>query len=448
MDIGFDRLRSICLSLIASAFPLLSIFSTSAVLNAVHFILLAALILSAVLLCRQNPLYLVTPFFLMAGMSLCFYALLPWVMFFFPELVIISKVNLLAASPQFSHASTVSRLILAFSALNLGLLIVSLNWIRIDPVQAILPSRRWFIATLACIALLACVYMGSLRLNLLSPAVWGHRQVLDAFPPLISILAATAFVDALSRSKTEAGWVLLFMISIFTILFLAISAFKSGIFLIAAMSILLIATDISWRRLAFIFLFIIVPVIILLGNFDVIRAGNLPRTPDPGVIFKKIGARQIESRFCLGKTLEQVSVNGPQGKSPFYFVGALVPRVLWRDKPDYSSLGVITEKMCFDSVGSSYSMTLLGEPILHSGYKGLAVAAVYYITLQIFMLCVVARTGPVSAAGMLGLAPWLMDFDQFFSLYWANAFKMLIYMSTVLVVLFIMSRRSLLHGPS
>lgn len=442
---NIDHLVLISLALIASAFLLLLFFPTLAALIAVRIVLFAALCLSAFILRQKNPLLLASPFFLLAAMSLCFFALLPWAVLLTPQLIPVGIINPIAIEPDFPHVDTVDRLILGFAAVNLGLAAVFAKFGFLPALQPLLPGPRWRVAVLMLIIVMGGLHATTLRLNLLSPQIWTHKQILDAFPPLLSILVATAFLDALARSKMQAGLILLFSALVFAVLFPLTGTLKIGIYLITAMAILLIATDRPWSKSFFFVGILVIIAAVLFGNYDKLRVGNVFQTPRIENFLSKTIGRQIESRFCLGKVLAHISETGPREESPFYFFGAFVPRVLWPDKPDYSALGGIAEKMCFNASGSSYSMTLLGESLLHAGGKGLALAGIFFVIVQSLLLGAVSRVGPLGLVAMLALAPWLMDFDQFFALYWANIFKMLIYMMPVLAAVFLGTRVLALH---
>jgi hypothetical protein len=109
----------------------------------------------------------------------------------------------------------------------------------------------------------------------------------------------------------------------------------------------------------------------------------------------------------------------------------LTPRVLWPDKPDISVTGRSVIRYCatalqdIENIGpaQSSSATLLGEPLILGGWSALAAAQVLLVAILGITSLAWISGGPVRAAMMLGLTPWLIDFDQHLIIYIANLTK-------------------------
>jgi hypothetical protein len=141
---------------------------------------------------------------------------------------------------------------------------------------------------------------------------------------------------------------------------------------------------------------------------------------------QKLVKRQGVSAGCFNKVAD-LGFEKETGGNPFYFVAAVVPRVLWPAKPNLSR-GTEFAELCGETGaakdGHSESITLLGEPILEDGYRGLVVAE---LTLVVVLgaLSVFALTGgPVRMLWLVALLPWLIAVEQHFGLYVASLFKM------------------------
>lgn len=137
--------------------------------------------------------------------------------------------------------------------------------------------------------------------------------------------------------------------------------------------------------------------------------------------------RQGESGYCLKSVIAE-HWSGSDRDMPFYFVQALMPRVIWPAKPSLSRGDEYAVRYCGygplnpGSVHSA-SITLLGEPIIYGGPLGLAFAAAT-IVLSLSALSAALIYG--SALGrmvVVALVPLLVDFDQSYALYLAIAVK-------------------------
>lgn len=138
------------------------------------------------------------------------------------------------------------------------------------------------------------------------------------------------------------------------------------------------------------------------------------------VLYTKLVERQAETVYCLNFVLKKEA----DGHSPFYELQALVPRVLWPDKPSLSSGSDYAARYCGLLPGQQHSasVTLLGEPLARAGWAGLAVAAMLLAVLW-SAATQGARRGGAAAVATMALTPYLVDFDQLFAMYLASSVR-------------------------
>ena len=135
----------------------------------------------------------------------------------------------------------------------------------------------------------------------------------------------------------------------------------------------------------------------------------------------------------------------PARNHAFYFAFAVVPRVLWPEKPSLSRGSEFAQIYCgFESdpgVPNDQSVTLIGEPIIEAGTVGLVTAQAFLAILLVVVTAVLLRNRPTGHIAMAALLPWLADFDQNFSMYFANATKMFLIMLPFIGLLILFDRK-------
>jgi len=173
----------------------------------------------------------------------------------------------------------------------------------------------------------------------------------------------------------------------------------------------------------------------LLGGMAVGMSKNMPTLID--ALQQKIVLRQGDTVFCLNFVQRQPA----DGESPFYMFGALVPRVLWPDKPSLSNGGDYARRYCGmgNTVHHSASVTLLGEPLARAGGWGMVVAGAIMTILFASVTWAVRRGGRAQIV-VFALAPYVIDFDQLFGMYLALLIRGVMVASVVLILIEIMSR--------
>ena len=123
---------------------------------------------------------------------------------------------------------------------------------------------------------------------------------------------------------------------------------------------------------------------------------------------------------------------------PFYFRMAIIPRVIWPDKPNLSRGGEFAEIHC-GMAGAianrhSESITLLGEPILEAGLAGMFVAEATVIALLFGASYLGLAGGPVRLIALAAMLPWLIHVQQHFAFYIAAVFKSALLMVPLLLL--------------
>lgn len=114
-----------------------------------------------------------------------------------------------------------------------------------------------------------------------------------------------------------------------------------------------------------------------------------------------------------------------------------VSRVLWLGKPSLSLGQEYALKYCSrlpNQLGhNSPSITLLGQPVIQGGN----VSLVLHVGLLLLSLAGIERLNAnrksLSTALVVALLPWLVDFDQDFTMYVANA----VIFTLVMLILFV-----------
>ena len=147
--------------------------------------------------------------------------------------------------------------------------------------------------------------------------------------------------------------------------------------------------------------------------------------------------RQTETGYCLGNVLKTHSKEIFNISKQTFWIKGLIPRILWKNKPSLSLGGNYAVNYCSKQpkyLGyHSASITLLGQPLIQGGIIGLILhGGILLLVLAAIERMNTNRTG-ISTAFVVALLPWLIDFDQDFSMYVANAVKF----SSVMIILYV-----------
>lgn len=423
--------------------------------------------LAVVLLRGPRPVLALSPLTAFGILCPLFYCILP------ARLAAEADTTLVGILPAFSHdalrsyvSGRAELLVLQFAAMCIAVGAGIARLCEGNAASAPVPALRRGGAARgaaalagAIIGVLSLVLMMRFRLD--GVAAWMSqglgRQVLDGFAPLIAASIALMSFLAVGRSR---GWH--FAAIVFGLVgagaLLTTGAAKSAVYaVVGALLLYVAAARLRGRTLIGMMLLALgafATSVVLLAElrhgqvsyFAARGPAELTRFVERALVSKTVG-RQAETGACLHRVIA-THLGAPPARSPFYFLEAIVPRLLWPDKPNLS----LGSRYAFDYCGyrpenmdaghqHSLSITLVGQPIVNAGLAGLAVA-------QIVLLCGLAaatllavRAGAAGAVALAALMPWLADFDQSFSLYLANGLKMLLYMSPVLVALAAMERK-------
>ncbi len=270
-----------------------------------------------------------------------------------------------------------------------------------------------------------------------------YRQIHFITPPLISVC-----LFYLARSAVGRGWRFGAAVSATAIMAIVTLGFASEgklmIFIALALALYVVRlTQPTPSRLILTAAGILFVCVIMVQTVQAIRTPeeSVPRTDKIAwfmdSIVWKVVLRQTESGFCFRNVMKDHFDTPFEPAKQLFWLKGLVPRVIWPDKPSLSLGAVYATRYCgipIDEVtGHSSSITLLGQPVIRGGWIGLFVHA----GLLLFALAAIERLNAdphtLSAVVTGALLPWLIDFDQDFALYIANAVKFALVMVVVII---------------
>ena len=158
--------------------------------------------------------------------------------------------------------------------------------------------------------------------------------------------------------------------------------------------------------------------------------------------------RQTETGYCFNNVIAAHTQDPFELSKQTFWLEGLLPRAFWPDKPSLSRGNIYASKYCLshDSTllnGHSASITLLGQPIVQGGLIGLVLhAGVLLLVLAGVEKLNRGRT-TFSTALVVALLPWLIDFDQDFAMYVANAVKFALVMLILFIPIVLIERRDI-----
>ncbi len=158
--------------------------------------------------------------------------------------------------------------------------------------------------------------------------------------------------------------------------------------------------------------------------------GDSPGAMFVKVLNDKLVLRQTETRYCFHNVI------GKHGNQPLvatrqlFWLKALVPRLFWPGKPSLSLGQDYAYQYCGIRAKSTHtaSITLLGQPVIYGGWAGLLLHGGLLIAGLAGLVRLGRNRDGVAAVTVVALLPWLIDFDQDFALYVANAVKFFLVM--------------------
>ena len=157
-----------------------------------------------------------------------------------------------------------------------------------------------------------------------------------------------------------------------------------------------------------------------------------------GPVTQKFWIRQATTGACLQRVIEK-RLDMPALEPPWYFMAGAIPQLFWPDKPSLSQgaahavlfCGYRKEDINHERPHSA-SITLLGEPIARAGSSGIVVAIISVALGLGFLSWIAQKQGSASKLFLAALFPWLIDFDQTLSFYFANGLKSALYIATMM----------------
>jgi hypothetical protein len=266
-------------------------------------------------------------------------------------------------------------------------------------------------------------------------AVTGTRagkEVVAAIPVIFSFLAAVVVVTS---TRQRPGQLFLGSAAVAGGIFVLVFVNRAQMPLLAAYSLaLVVAVSMapSPRRVIAIAMCsaaLLAAVLVILVQVRPQHDTILPVGPGHRVLTmveQKFLKRQGMSAGCFSR-IADIGFSRNDHGNPFYFVTSVVPRALWPGKPNLSRGSEFAE-LCGQNgsmeSGHSESITILGEPILEAGYRGLLAAEVTLVVLLAAVTWFGLTGGPVRLIVLSALMPWLIAVEHPFALYIANAVKM------------------------
>lgn len=402
-----------------------------------------------------------SPLFLLAGWSLVFYSLIPALLLAidFDLLTGTMEPTLIGFSGQPADV-----LILVFSgvcqagAALCAAVLGSHRPASTEPAPLLAGDRQRLAFMALAIAAAAGHFLGARleviwRLSDIVPASL-VQNVLDGLPPLQAIIIMVLLVDAMASRKYGPTLAVAATLAACAAVEVATGNSKFPVYLVLVAALTwVVKSRHRWQTKAAV---CVVASVFALGSLSLMSQirGNTAytlnwSTPDivgqglAKTLLMKIGERQYETGYCLGGVLRK-NAGQPGENSPFYFISALVPRFLWPDKPNLSPFNHYAAAYCGGhdlNPLHSASITLLGEPIEQAGMPGLRVALAVLLAGLSILAVSCLNNNSFRFIIFAALTPWLMDFDQNYSLYWTNALKMAIYMLPVLALVAVLRGR-------
>ena len=283
--------------------------------------------------------------------------------------------------------------------------------------------------------------------NFLSPTLGGPHftAIRSIAPPLLAFCLMFLIYQSVTASGRQKAVIAVVLILSIGGLFFVHEGKKPFFMIIAGLLYWLRLKKVSVKKII-IFGVIFIPVAVgLMQIMTVIRNPNYSmlgtNKHGPAIMFKKVFVaklvlRQEETRFCLQNVIDQ-HWNQPFSLArQMYWLKGLVPRAIWEEKPNLSLGRQYTSRYCglVENGPHSASITLLGQPIVQGGGAGLLMHGGFLMLCLGALVWLGRNPYSQSTLGVVALLPWLIDFDQDFALYVANAVKFFLVMLPLIVL--------------
>ena len=166
--------------------------------------------------------------------------------------------------------------------------------------------------------------------------------------------------------------------------------------------------------------------IIRVPHYSLLSTDKGPPASMIGTILKaKVILRQTETRYCFHQVIDKNWEQPFSVAKQFFWLKALVPSFLWSDKPSLSMGQIYGAEYCNEQIGSRHttSISLLGQPIIQGGWIGLLLHGGLLIMCLGGLVWLIRTPQSLATVMVVALLPWLIDFDQEFAMFVANAVK-------------------------
>jgi len=424
-----------------------------------------------------QKLFLTSPPFLMSFIAIFFFCFLQGMFIYLPEIPSAIPSGIYGHLNRSLKAvgSDAERYIASFSMVLLITHAIAIFFIKINPsnkepeqIKRIPYLREIFIFSILILTATNILYFYSQ----LDQTAYAFETLRSLSPPLQSFMLIYLTRQwRESSKKTNTLLIILFIISLSGMF--AIHEGKIPVFI--ALTVLfywLRITEISTKR---VILTGMIAILICIGGIQLLWAVKLPNFssanytyPDvpstffddyqrdkikspfqikeylfntemlPKVLTLKLIWRQTNTINCFKNVLEnhwnQVFLLSNQ----LFWVKGLVPRAIWSEKPSLSFGREYAYRYCERTLprktGHSASITLLGQPIIHGGWLGLIVHGAILIIILGGLATLSRNPHSLSSASIAALLPWLIDFDQDFTMYIANASKFFLVMLPMICI--------------
>ncbi len=204
--------------------------------------------------------------------------------------------------------------------------------------------------------------------------------------------------------------------------------------LISLTTIFLYKKKYSWRRIfASSIAMGLLAVVVLLSfqhapQYKNAPSNNVAKALNAAVylLIHKVEYRQIEIGYCLAGVIDKHWDDPFNLREQFYWTKIFIPRVMWPDKPNFSLGNYYSEPYCRNKPSAYHSsaITLLGQPIIYGGKIGAAVGGTIILLFIGGLTFLCFRMGPPATVYIFATAPWWLDFEQDFALYFGNLGKL------------------------
>ncbi len=164
--------------------------------------------------------------------------------------------------------------------------------------------------------------------------------------------------------------------------------------------------------------------------------GDTPASMFQEVLMNKLIVRQTETRYCFHNIIRKHRDQPFVAAQQLFWLKGLVPRALWPEKPNLSLGQDYAYQYCGIKAKSTHtaSITLLGQPVIQGGWVGLLLHGGVLIGCLGGMVWLARNPYRLATVTVVALLPWLIDFDQDFALYAANAVKFFLVMLPLVFV--------------